>query len=85
MRSLAVFSLAALPALCAAQQQVVKPPIAVYWMSAETAAGMSMPGMPAMAAGMMGQRGQSGRSLMLQLGSQQAASGEPKAAHRRTW
>ena len=81
MRSLAVFSLAALPALCAAQQQVVKPPIAVYWMSAETAAGMSMPGMPAMAAGMMGPRGQSGRNLVLQLGSQQAASGEPKAEH----
>ena len=81
MRSLAVFSLAALPALCAAQQQVVKPPIAVYWMSAETAAGMSMPGMPAMAAGMMGPRGHSGRNLVLQLGSQQAASGEPKAEH----
>jgi len=80
MRSLAVL-LAAVPVLAFAQQQVVKPPIAVYWMSAETAAGMSMPGMPAMAAGMMGQRGQSGRSLMLQLGSQQAASGEPKAAH----
>lgn len=84
MRSLAVF-LAALPALCAAQQQVVKPPIAVYWVSAETAAGMSMPGMPAMAAGMMGgsgrSGGQGGRNLVLQLGSQQAASGEPKAEH----
>jgi len=78
MRKLA-FCLAAVPALAAAQQQAVKPPIAVYWMSAETAAGMSMPGMPAMAAGMMGPRGQSGRNLLLQLGSQQAASGEPKA------
>lgn len=64
-----------------AQQQVVKPPIAVYWVSAETAAGMSMPGMPAMAAGMMGPRGQSGRNLLLQLGSQQPANGEPKAGH----
>lgn len=78
MRKLAVL-LAAVPVLALAQQQ--KPPIAVYWVSAETAAGMSMPGVPAMAAGMMGQRGQSGRSLLLQLGSQQAASGEPKAAH----
>lgn len=67
--------------LAFAQQQVVKPPIAVYWVSAETAAGMSMPGMPAMAAGMMGPRGQSGRNLLLQLGSQQPANGEPKAGH----
>jgi hypothetical protein len=80
MRKIA-FCLAAIPALALAQQQVVKPPIAVYWVSAETAAGMSMPGMPAMAAGMMGPRGQSGRNLVLQLGSQQAASGEPKAEH----
>jgi hypothetical protein len=75
------FALATVPLLASAQQQVVKPPIAAYWMSAETAAGMSMPGMPAMAAGMMGGRGQSGRNLLLQLGSQQAASGEPKAEH----
>lgn len=78
---LAAFPLAAL----AQQQQVVKPPIAVYWMSAETAAGFSMPGMPAMAAGMMGGPGgrgaQSGRHLVLQLGSQQSASGAPQAAH----
>jgi len=72
---------AVVSAPASAQQQVVKPPIAVYWMSAETAAGMSMPGMPAMAAGMMGPRGQSGRNLLLQLGSQQAAGGEPKAGH----
>jgi len=84
MRTFA-FLLAAVPAVALSQQQVVKPPIAVYWMSAETAAGMSMPGMPAMAAGMMGgsgrSGGQSGRHLLLQLGSQQAASGEPKAGH----
>lgn len=67
--------------LAFAQPQVVKPPIAVYWVSAETAAGMSMPGMPAMAASMMGPRGQSGRNLLLQLGSQQPANGEPKAEH----
>jgi hypothetical protein len=84
MRKLAfafAFAFAAVPILAGAQQQVVKAPIAVYWMSAETAAGMSMPGMPAMAAGMMGGRSQSGRNLLLQLGSQQAASGEPKAEH----
>lgn len=88
MRTFAFF-LAAVPAAISlpafAQQQVVKPPIAVYWMSAETAAGMSMPGMPAMAAGMMGGAGrgggQSGRNLLLQLGSQQGAGGEPKAGH----
>ena len=77
--ALSVAALLAAPAF--AQQQVVKPPIAVYWMSAETAAGMSMPGMPAMAAGMMGAQGQSGRHLLLQLGSQQSASGAPKAEH----
>ncbi len=77
MRNLAVL-LAAVPVLAFAQQQ---PPIAVYWVSAETAAGMSMPGMPAMGAGMMGQRGQSGRNLLLQLGSRNAASGEPRADH----
>lgn len=80
MRTLAAI-LFSIPAFAIAQPQVVKPPIAVYWMSAETAAGMSMPGMPAMAAGMMGARGQSGRNLVLQLGSQQSASGEPKAEH----
>lgn len=74
-----IFSaLAALPA--AAQQQVVKSPIAVYWMSVETAAGMSMPGMPAGMAGMMGARAQGGRRILLQLGSQRA-SDAPRAEH----
>jgi hypothetical protein len=85
MRIAAILLAAAVPALAFAQQQVVKPPVAVYWISAETAAGMSMPGVPAMAAGMMGGMGrgggQAGRSLLLQLGSQQAASGAPKAEH----
>ena len=82
MRVHALLVVAAVPALAFAQQQVVKPPIAVYWMSAETAAGMGgMGGMGAMMGGMMGARGQSGRNLLLQLGSQQAASGEPKAEH----
>lgn len=71
--------LAVLPA-CAFAQQVVKPPIAQYWMSIETAAGMSMPGMGAMMGGMMGGQSSSGRRMLLQLGSQQSAS-DPRAAH----
>jgi hypothetical protein len=65
--------MAAAPALALAQQQVVKPPIAQYWMSVETAAGMSMPGMGAMGsmmAGAMGAQAQSGKRIVLQLGSQ---------------
>ena len=81
----AVLVLAAAPALAYAQtQQVVKPPIAQYWVSVETAAGMSMPGMGAtgsMMSGMMGGPGQSGRRMALQLGSQQAAAGNPQADH----
>ena len=79
------FVLTLSPALALAQTQVVKPPIAQYWVSAETAAGMSIPGMGAMGAGMMGMMGggamQAGKRLLLQLGSQQAASGAPRAAH----
>jgi len=70
---------AALPAF--AQAQAVKPPIAQYWMSVETAAGMSMPGMSPAMAGMMGGQAAGGRRMLLQLGSQRTASGEPRAAH----
>jgi hypothetical protein len=76
--------MAAAPALALAQQQVVKPPIAQYWMSVETAAGMNIPGMgamPSMMTGAMGPQAQSGRRVVLQLGSQQSASGEPRATH----
>ena len=62
-------ALAMLPACALAQNQVVKPPIAQYWMSVETAAGMSMPGMNSAMAGMMGGQASSGRKLALQLGS----------------
>ncbi len=72
---------AAVPLQALAQAQVVRPPIAQYWMSVETAAGMSMPGMSPSMAGMMGGQGASGRKLLLQLGSQQSAAGEPRAAH----
>ncbi len=73
-------ALAAIPASALAQQ---KPPIAQYWMSIETAAGMSMPGMGGMAgmmSGMMGGAQQSGRKITLQLGSQRPADA-PSAAH----
>lgn len=71
-----------LPAAALAQtdKQVVKPPIAQYWMSVETAAGMNLPGMSSMIAGMMGGPGRGGRTMVLQLGSQQSASA-PKAEH----
>jgi hypothetical protein len=67
-------------ALAQGEKQVVKPPIAQYWMSVETAAGMSMPGMSSVIAGMMGGQGRGGRSMVLQLGSQQSAPA-PKAEH----
>lgn len=79
--AIAAFVLAVVAPAAVAQQQVVKPPLAVYWMSVETAAGTSLPGMPAMAAGMMGGRGSSGRNLVLQLGSQLAPNGAPQAGH----
>ncbi|OGA58319.1 MAG: hypothetical protein A3G81_29335 [Betaproteobacteria bacterium RIFCSPLOWO2_12_FULL_65_14] len=71
-----------LPAAALAQtgKQVVKPPIAQYWMSVETAAGMSMPGMSSILSGMMGGPGRGGRTMTLQLGSQQSAPA-PKADH----
>jgi hypothetical protein len=77
-----IVAIVAFPALALAQQQV-KPPIANYWVSVETAGGMTMPGMAGMGsvmAGMMGGQGQSGRRMTLQLGSQRAADG-PRADH----
>ena len=69
-----------LPAL-AQQQQVVRPPIAVYWMSIETASGMGAGGAMGMMASMMGRGEAAQRTMHLQLGSSQAAAGEPKAGH----
>ena len=73
-----IVAMLAIPAF--AQQQQVKPPIAVYWMSVETAGGMGMsmpPGMGAfMPSGMQG-----GKRMKLELGSSRAASGDPRAAH----
>lgn len=62
-----------------AQTQQVKPPIAVYWVSAETSGGMGM-AMPAGFGGMMPAGMQGGKRLKLDLGSQQSASA-PRAAH----
>jgi hypothetical protein len=71
------------PAAFGQQQQVVKPPIAVYWVSAATASGLGAGG--GGAAGMMGMMlgrgGGAQRSLDLRLGSSQAASGAPQAQH----
>ena len=82
MRLFLIAALAPLTALAQAQQ-VVKPPIAQYWMSVETAAGFAMPGMGGMGSmlpGAMGARAQGGRRMLLQLGSQNAAS-VPRAEH----
>jgi len=67
------------------QQQVVKPPIAVYWVSAATVsgfgAGMGAGGAAGMMGMMMGRGGGAQRTLDLRLGSSQAASGSPQAEH----
>lgn len=79
---LAVFA-AVLSAATLAQQQV-KPPVAQYWVSVDTAAGMTMPGIGGMGgimAGMIGGQGSSGRSVILQLGSQRPSADGPRADH----
>jgi hypothetical protein len=84
MRIVAAVIVLALPGLAIAQQQVVKPPVANYWVNVETAAGMSMPGMEGMGGfmpGMMGGQGASGRKLLLQLGSQRPSADGPRADH----
>lgn len=74
-------------------QQKVTPPIAVYWVSAETRSGIGGLGLPGgMPAGVAGALGgllgggatsglQGGRSMALQLGSVRSPGGEPAAAH----
>jgi|APFre7841882724_1041349.scaffolds.fasta_scaffold00791_5 hypothetical protein len=74
---------AAIPAL--AQQQKVTGPVAQYWVSAETAAGMNMGAMGGGLGGMMGRMmgggGDGGKRLVLQLGSAQGAPADPRAQH----
>jgi hypothetical protein len=71
---------AALPLPLLAQTQAVRPPIALYWMSVETAGGMGMAIAPGMSSLMPpGMRG--GKRMRLELGSSRQASGEAQAAH----
>lgn len=80
--ALASAALAALAPAAYAQNQQVKPPIAVYWVSAETNAGMGMGmSMPAGLGGFLPQGAQGGKRLKLDLGSAQGASGTPRANH----
>jgi len=76
-------ALLAAAAPAAAQTQNVRPPIAHYWMSVETAAGMSgMGGMGAMMGRMTGTPGmEGGKRMLLQLGSSQSSAGDPRAQH----
>jgi hypothetical protein len=79
-RILAATLAAALPLPGLAQTQQIKPPIAIYWMSVETAGGMGMEMPPGMG-GLMppGMRG--GKRMKLDLGSSQQAGGEARAVH----
>ena len=72
--------LAACGAPAVAQNPPVKPPIAVYWMSVETAGGMNL-GMPAGMGGVLPANMQGGKRIKLDLGSQQPSSGTPRADH----
>ena len=87
----AILVLVALPATALTQQQKVTPPIATYWMSIDTTSGLPMGGMgggggmsPMDIGRMMlggGMDGGANRSMLLELGSQQSASGAPVARH----
>lgn len=86
----ALLALACCAAAASAQQQKVTPPIAVYWMSIDTASGFPMGGpggggMSGMDIGRMmlggGMDGGPNRTMWLELGSQRSASGTPAAAH----
>lgn len=83
IRILAAALAAAFSLATAAQtQQQVRPPIAVYWMNVETAGGMGMGmGLPPGISGMLPPGMAGGKRMKLDLGSSQAASGDPRAAH----
>jgi len=72
--------LLALPAGVSAQTQQVKPPVAVYWMSVETAGGMGVALPPGLGV-FLPSAIQGGKRMKLDLGSSQSASEEPRAAH----
>ena len=71
---------ATLPLPLLAQTQQIKPPIAVYWLSVETAGGMGMEMPPGMG-GLMPPGMQGGKRMKLDLGSSQQAGGDARAAH----
>lgn len=79
-RLLAAAVAVALPLPLLAQTQQIRPPIAHYWMSVETAGGMGME-MPAGMGGLMPPGMQGGKKMKLELGSSRQAAGEPRAAH----
>jgi hypothetical protein len=68
-------------------QQKITPPVASYWVSADTASGLPMgggaPSMMDIGRMMLGGGAAGGpvRTLLLELGSQRAAGGAPSAAH----
>jgi hypothetical protein len=78
--TVALAALAAAAPTAWAQNQPVKPPIAVYWMSVETAGGMGF-AMPAGMGGMLPANMQGGKRMHLDLGSTQSSSGTPRADH----
>ena len=80
MRILAATLAAALPLPVLAQTQQIKPPVAVYWMSVETAGGMGMEMPPGMG-GLMPPGMQGGKRMKLDLGSSQQAGGDAHAVH----
>ncbi len=71
---------AMLPPPLLAQTQQIRPPIAIYWMSVETAGGMGMD-IPSGMGGLMPPGMQGGKRMRLELGSSQQASGDAHAAH----
>ena len=77
---LRIAALAAVAPAAYAQNQPVKPPIAVYWMNVETAAGMNL-GMPAGMGNVLPANMQGGKRMHLDLGSTQSSSGAPRADH----
>ncbi|MBM3373282.1 MAG: hypothetical protein FJY44_05345 [Betaproteobacteria bacterium] len=69
-------------------QQKITPPVATYWVSADTASGLPMgggaPSMMDIGRMMLGGGAGGGgpvRTMLLELGSQRAAAGTPAAAH----
>jgi hypothetical protein len=83
-----VLALLGAPALAAAQaapQQVVRGPIATYWVTADTSAGlgaMGGGGIGGMLGMLAGRSPDALRTLDLRLGSSQSPTGAPQAVHR---